>query len=238
MQKVEEENAKQEAERIEINRKKMQFVMEQAPVFGQIYMHVVQLGNNDNIGERSQAQIIEAENAAMEEEKQNQNKNAETGGFTSSLNQRATGTDEEIKPSSGTDLEREKAASKKITLPRRNLFVQFKAFPGLECLKTNTAWQQNENAMFNYRSQFPVLMSPDTLDKMESFIFVLELWDQISPSVQEFIGLVKIPLAPICYSMKTTDQEVYSLNFMADQFCLYPMIVSDGYLPIYSPKLG
>jgi hypothetical protein len=37
--------------------------------------------------------------------------------------------------------------------------------------------------MFNYRSQFPVLMSPDTLDKMESFIFVLELWDQISPSV-------------------------------------------------------
>ena len=69
MQKVEEENAKQEAERIEINRKKMQFVMEQAPVFGQIYMHVVQLGNNDNIGERSQAQIIEAENAAMEEEK-------------------------------------------------------------------------------------------------------------------------------------------------------------------------
>jgi len=41
MQKVEEENAKQEAERIEINRRKMQFVMEQAPVFGQIYMHVV-----------------------------------------------------------------------------------------------------------------------------------------------------------------------------------------------------
>jgi hypothetical protein len=38
--------------------------------------------------------------------------------------------------------------------------------------------------------------------------------------------------------MKTTDQEVYSLNFMADQFCMYPMIVSDGFLPIYSPKLG
>ena len=116
--------------------------------------------------------------------------------------------------------------------------LQFKAFPGLETLKTNTAWQQNDDAMFNYRSQFPVLMSPDTLDRMETFVFVLELWDQISPSVQEFIGLVKIPLAPICYSMKTTDQEVYSLNFMADQFCMYPMIVSDGFLPIYSPKLG
>ena len=81
-------------------------------------------------------------------------------------------------------------------------------------------------------------MCPDSLEKMEKFVFVLELWDQISPSVQEFIGLVKIPLAPICYSMKTTDDEIYSLNFMADQFCLYPMIISDGYLPIYSPKLG
>jgi hypothetical protein len=160
------------------------------------------------------------------------------GGLTSSINQRATGTDEEIKPSSGTDLDRAANTSKAIKLPKRNLFVQFKAFPGLETLKTNTAWQQNDDAVFNYRSQFPVLMSPDTLDRMESFIFVLELWDQISPSVQEFIGLVKIPLAPICYSMKTTDQEVYSLNFMADQFCLYPMIVSDGFLPIYSPKLG
>jgi hypothetical protein len=25
---------------------------------------------------------------------------------------------------------------------------------------------------------------------------------------------------------------------MADQHCLYPMIVTDDYLPVYSPKLG
>ena len=123
-------------------------------------------------------------------------------------------------------------------LPQRNLFVQFKAFPNLEKLATSPVWQQNGDAVFNYRSQFPVLMSPETLEKMERFIFVLELWDQISPSVQEFLGLIKIPLAPICYSMKTTDDEIYSLNFMADQFCMYPMIVTDGFLPIYSPKLG
>mmetsp|Transcript_34710 Transcript_34710/g.53258 ORF Transcript_34710/g.53258 Transcript_34710/m.53258 type:complete len:104 (+) Transcript_34710:2212-2523(+) len=81
-------------------------------------------------------------------------------------------------------------------------------------------------------------MCPDTLEKMEKFIFVLELWDQKSPSVTEFLGIVKIPLSPICFSMKTTDDEVYSLNFMADQFCMYPMIVCDGFLPIYSPKMG
>ena len=81
-------------------------------------------------------------------------------------------------------------------------------------------------------------MSPDTLEKMEKFCFVLELWDQVSPSVQDFLGIVKIPLAPIVYSMKTTDNEIYSLNFLADQFCMYPMTISDGFLPVYSPKLG
>ena len=59
-------------------------------------------------------------------------------------------------------------------------------------------------------------MTPDALEKMMKFIFVLELWDQRSPSVTEFLGIVKIPLQPICISMKTTDDEVYSLNFMAD----------------------
>ena len=38
--------------------------------------------------------------------------------------------------------------------------------------------------------------------------------------------------------MRTTDEEVFSLNFLADQFNLYPMILCDGYMPVYSPKLG
>jgi hypothetical protein len=59
-------------------------------------------------------------------------------------------------------------------------------------------------------------MTPESLEKMEKFIFIFELWDQISPSNELFIGLVKVPLAPITYSMKTTDQEIFSLNFMAD----------------------
>lgn len=116
--------------------------------------------------------------------------------------------------------------------------MQFKAFPNLDRLKTSTVWQQDEHSAFNYRAQFPVLMTPDNLEKMEKFFFVFELWDQVSPSVQDFLGLVKVPLAPLTYSMRTTDEEVFSLNFMADQFCMYPMTVSDGYLPIYSPKLG
>jgi hypothetical protein len=45
-----------------------------------------------------------------------------------------------MKQTISTDIERKKEESKKIALPKRNLFVQFKAFPGLETLKTNTAW--------------------------------------------------------------------------------------------------
>lgn len=220
MQRAEEERAKQEQERIELQRKKMQFQMESTPVFGQIYIHIDRLGHIDNIGQRSKEQIqIAQENLG------------------STLNNRAGTTDEEENKQSAVDTDTLERGSS-IKLPKRNFFVQFKAFPNLETLKTNTVWQEDDNACFNYRSQFPVLMCPDTLEKMEKFCFVLELWDQISPSVQEFLGIVKIPLAPIVYSMKTTDNEIYSLNFMADQFCMYPMTISDGFLPVYSPKQG
>jgi len=81
-------------------------------------------------------------------------------------------------------------------------------------------------------------MSPETLEKLAAFTFVLEVWDQVSPSQEEFVGLVKIPLASFCISMRTTDKAVFSLNFLADKHCYYPMIISDEHLPIYSPKYG
>jgi hypothetical protein len=71
-----------------------------------------------------------------------------------------------------------------------------------------------------------------------NFTFVLEVWDHVQPSREEFIGLVKIPLASFCHSMRTNDDQVFSLNFLADQHCIYPMMISDGPLPIYSPRLG
>ena len=50
------------------------------------------------------------------------------------------------------DLERAKTSSKEISVPKRNLFVSFKAFPNLERLKTNTIWQKDDLAKFNYKS--------------------------------------------------------------------------------------
>jgi hypothetical protein len=54
------------------------------------------------------------------------------------------------------------------------------------------------------------------------------VWDAVSPAQEEFVGLVKIPLASFCYSMKTNDDEIFSLNFLADQHCMYPMMIADG----------
>jgi hypothetical protein len=59
-------------------------------------------------------------------------------------------------------------------------------------------------------------MTTENLEKMEKYTFVFELWDQVSPEQDQFIGYIKVPLAPIAHAMQTTDEEIYSLNFMAD----------------------
>ena len=38
--------------------------------------------------------------------------------------------------------------------------------------------------------------------------------------------------------MQTSDEEIYSLNFLADQHNLYPLCIVDDALPIYSPRAG
>jgi len=66
---------------------------------------------------------------------------------------------------------------KKSSFPKETCLSNSKPFQIFKKLKTNTIWQKDDNARFNYRSQFPVLMCPDALEKMEKFILVLELWD-------------------------------------------------------------
>lgn len=67
MQQEQEEKARLEAEQEAETRKKMQFVMEQSPVFGQLYLHIEKLGHNDNLGARTEAQALAAQEAAEEE---------------------------------------------------------------------------------------------------------------------------------------------------------------------------
>lgn len=112
----------------------------------------------------------------------------EQEGFGSTLNNRATGTDEEGAklPANNSDTlgrdgqgddQSPKKKTNKLVQPKRNFYVKYKAFPNLETMMTSTVWQKDEDAVFNYRAQFPVMMTPETLEKMEKFVFVLELWD-------------------------------------------------------------
>ena len=137
MQRMEEERAKAEEERQELARKRMQFHMEQAPVFGQLYLHIHKLGHADNIGERTQEQVILAKSAIQEAQKdrhlvgdtQGSNiliQGTNRDGMASTLNNRVEGTDDEVKPSSDTLArapEDSKQSSSKIVLPKRNLFI-------------------------------------------------------------------------------------------------------------------
>lgn len=122
-------------------------------------------------------------------------------------------------------------------MPERSLYVSYKAFPTLEKLVTSVMHGEAQPD-FNYRSQFPVLMTPDVIDKLEKFTFVLEVWDEVSPSRSDLVGLVKYPLASFCYSMRTTEDDIFSLNFLAEQHNTYPMVITDEFLPIYSPRHG
>ena len=81
-------------------------------------------------------------------------------------------------------------------------------------------------------------MTPNFIEKLEKFIFILEVCDNVTPERDEFVGLVKIPLASFCYSLRTTEDDIFSLNFLADQHNMYPMVVVDDSLPIYSPQQG
>ena len=81
-------------------------------------------------------------------------------------------------------------------------------------------------------------MSPSVIDNLERFTYVFEVWDSVSPGRDELIGLVKVPLSSFCYTLKTTQDDIFSLNFLADQHSKYPMVIVDEDLPIYSPKHG
>ena len=124
-----------------------------------------------------------------------------------------------------------------LNLPQRNLYVCFKSFPSFEKLTSSVMWNQSEPA-FSYRSQFPVLMTPEVIDKLEKFTFVVEVWDEVSPGRSDLVGLVKIPLSSFVYSIRTTEDDIYSLNFLAEQYNMYPLTINDEYLPIYSPRHG
>lgn len=104
--------------------------MEQQPVFAQLYLNIDKLGENDNIGLRSQEQQKIANEDDVNKEIRDM--------YDSSLNNRATGTEEGAPKISGPndtlarEGEEQKEEDKKIVFPKRNLYVQFKAFPNLE----------------------------------------------------------------------------------------------------------
>ena len=91
-QKEEDIRAKEEEAKQAELRKKMQFVMEQAPIFAQLYIHIEKLGHTDNLGIRSETQQKVAADEAVKLQQEE---------LANSLNQRANGTEEEASKKMG-----------------------------------------------------------------------------------------------------------------------------------------
>jgi len=179
---------KEELEMMERRRRAM-MMMEEQPTFAQLYLHVAELGRGGIHFNRDGERVEGIDELAREDEKE-----------ASASESQADGLQKPV-----FDL----------NLPERNLYVSYKSFPTLEKLQTSIMYGQSEPD-FNYRSQFPVMMSPDMIDRLENFTFVLEVWDQVSPNRHDLVGLVKYPLASFCYSMRTTEDDIFSLNFLAE----------------------
>lgn len=190
-------------------------LLEEQPTFAQLYLHIERVGKGGIFMDRNGFEISNAKVISEKEQADSQRKLVEE-------------SEQEVKDDESTVDPQ---------WPKRNLYVSYKSFPTFEKLMSSVIWASAE-PNFNYRSQFPVLMTPDVIDRLEKFTFVIEVWDQVSPDRNDLVGLVKIPLAGFCYSLRTTEDDIFSLNFLAEKHNMYPMVVTDELLPIYSPKHG
>ena len=209
----------EEMERME-KRRRASMLLEAQPTFAQLYLRVGSLSRG--------GLLIDRDGNDVEGVSDLQRAGASDLQRADSHNEGGEGEDEG---------EGEEKDEPELIFPQRNLYVSYKAFPTLEKLITSIMYRQSE-PNFNYRSQFPVLINPDSIEKLEKFTFVLEVWDEVSSTRSELVGLVKYPLASFCYSMQTSDDDIFSLNFLAEQHNTYPMIITDEFLPIYSPRHG
>ena len=61
----------------------------------------------------------------------------------------------------------------------------------MQSLKTPTAHASN-SPYFGHRVFFPFVLTAEMLERLEKQRLVLEVWDQVSPSRDELVGLVKL----------------------------------------------
>lgn len=76
----------------------------------------------------------------------------------------------------------------------RNTFIQYKDFPKGNTQRTPIFFNTN-SPLFNYKAYFPIVVREDTLLLMSKFLFLFEVWDQVTPDKHVHVGFAKLPLS-------------------------------------------
>ena len=85
----------------------------------------------------------------------------------------------------------------------RNPFVRYKPFLETEFVTTPVLWNWSENQRFSHVMMTPIAASEQVLSKMRSGRLTIEVWDKRSPSENELLGLVAVPLASLAAAIET-----------------------------------
>ena len=85
----------------------------------------------------------------------------------------------------------------------RNPFVRYKPFLETDFLTTPVLWNWTESQRFNHVMMTPIAASDLVIGRMKTGRLTIEVWDKRSPSENELLGLVAVPLASLAAAIET-----------------------------------
>lgn len=85
----------------------------------------------------------------------------------------------------------------------RNPFIRYKPFLESEFVTTQVLWKWTEKQRFGHVMMTPVVASEQVIGKMRTGRLTIELWDKRSPSENELLGLVAVPLASLAEAISS-----------------------------------
>ena len=110
-----------------------------------------------------------------------------------------------------------------------NLFLTYKTFPEPERITTDIFWSYHDSSPISHKMVTAVQGTESIANKLLSAYVIIELWNKLSNTQEDLIGLVKLPLQLFSSYVTSGDSLASSV---------YPIIAFDEYRPVSNIKTG
>jgi C2 domain len=117
----------------------------------------------------------------------------------------------------------------KLQIPNLNLFLTYKTFPDQERITTEVIWDYKNLYSIGHKMQTVVTGTESISEKLSGTSLIIELWNKITVSQEELIGIVKLPLQLFSSYISSGESLANSV---------YPIIAFDEYRPISNVQTG